>query len=197
MDHITDEELYESLKEDLIDELKEKYALSIEIINEVLIKNKFKDRFLRNSKQFDYIEPEEVAAEFYKTYKHLKGLNTLEIQVPIKPINKSYAATGKKVAYSTVAGMKVAMKVAYKELPLFKPKRHLGISITKTNGYGIITAKGRKLHVGLRIKSNGEVIVVQDNEKGKVQKKYGLLGSSSATERTDYSIIKREGRRSE
>ena len=64
-------EIFLSLEEDVLDELKGRHYLSLDTAKEVLNLNKFKDRFINNSKQFDYLETEEIAKEFYKTYMYL------------------------------------------------------------------------------------------------------------------------------
>ena len=63
-----DIKLYLSLKEDIMGELIDKYQLNLETIREVLEVNKFRERFKDNHEQFEYMEAEEIAQEFYKTY---------------------------------------------------------------------------------------------------------------------------------
>lgn len=66
-------ESYLSFEEDVMAELKETYKLSSETGQQILETNKFKERYMRNPAQFDYMELEEIARDFYKTYNHLKN----------------------------------------------------------------------------------------------------------------------------
>lgn len=72
MENVTIDELYSSLEEDVIKELRRKHRVTFEAAKEVLQVNNFRERFMEDSEQFDFFEPEELAEEFHKAFEYLR-----------------------------------------------------------------------------------------------------------------------------
>lgn len=66
-------EIYLSLKEDIEDEIKQRYNLSDKQIEDLLEINQLKERYFKNPDQFDYFEVDELATLLYETYKELNN----------------------------------------------------------------------------------------------------------------------------
>ena len=75
-------DIYDSFEEDLIDELTSRYPISQHEAKLVLQINKFKERFMSKTDQFDYFELCEIADIFYDTYLYNNGSSHMAVSKP-------------------------------------------------------------------------------------------------------------------
>lgn len=76
----TTEEMYQSYRDDIIDALIHDFKIDLSMARNVIAKAKLKERFFNKMQDFDFLEPNLAAKQYYEThlkfihgYQHYKG----------------------------------------------------------------------------------------------------------------------------